>query len=66
VVLDPDLMRDYPPQSTSLLNITLPPGTQYVLAQGMAPEEMVALLQRAKVKYMLELRGPVEGGGKGH
>lgn len=46
--MDPDFFTDYPPHPHAL-DLQLPPGYTYLLAKGFSAQQMVLLLQRAKI-----------------
>lgn len=46
--MDPDFFTDYPPHPHGL-DLPLPAGYSYLFAKGFSPEQMVLLLQRAKI-----------------
>ena len=52
--MDPDFFSDYPPHPHAM-DLQLPPGYTYLLAKGFSPQQMVLLLQRAKI--VLDLGG---------
>lgn len=56
VVIDPDIATDYPPEQP--IGYTLPARAKVVVAKGFTPDQMVLLLQRAKVVVDLALPGP--------
>lgn len=46
--MDPDFFTDYPPYPHPP-DLQLPAGYKYLYAKGYTPEQMVLLLQRAKI-----------------
>ena len=56
IVIDPDLIDDYPPEEA--VPFSVPPGVRIVYAKDAHPRDMPLLLQRAKVLLDLAMPGP--------